>query len=109
MKWLYLFTSIVCEVLGTTLLKLSADNASHRWKYAIGVVVLYGLCFAFLGGAMRHFSLSVVYATWSGVGVGLLAIIGIVFFDDSINPLKLASFLLVILGIVGLNMSGIAH
>lgn len=109
MKWVFLISSIVCEVVGTTCLKLYTDGSPHRVAYAAGVAVFYVACFSLLGGAMKHFSLSVVYATWSGVGVGVLAIVGVLFFGDSLNLLKVVSFGLVILGVVGLNMSGMSH
>ena len=50
---------------------------------------------------MKHFSLGTVYATWSGMGIGLLALIGVAFFKDDINMLKVASFFLVIAGVAG--------
>ena len=109
MKWIYLIASITTEVLGTICLKLASGETEHAGRYVVGVVVFYSLCFGFLGQAMRHFSLSVVYATWSGVGVGLLALIGVVVFGDSINLLKVVSFIMVIAGVVGLNMSGMSH
>lgn len=109
MKWFWLISSIICEVIGTTCLKLSSEGGKHTVWYSTGVVVFYVACFALLGGAMRHFSLSVVYATWSGLGVGLLALIGVIFFGDEITLLKLLSLALIIIGIVGLNMSGISH
>ena len=109
MKWLWLVASIACEVLGTTSLKLASNGGSGSIKYGIGVIVLYGLCFGLLGQCMNHFSLGTLYATWSGLGVALLAVIGVIYFGDSIGPMKVFSFLLLIAGIVGLNLSGISH
>ncbi|MEM9353687.1 MAG: multidrug efflux SMR transporter [Planctomycetota bacterium] len=109
MGWLWLLGSIVCEVIGTTFLKLASDGGKHSGWYSAGVVVFYVVCFALLGGAMKHFSLSTVYATWSGLGVSLLAVIGVVAFGDQINPLKILSLILVVAGVVGLNMSGVSH
>ena len=109
MKWLWLFSSIACEVFGTTLLKLSSDGGKHAFLYGIGVILSYTACFTLLAVAMKHFSISTVYATWSGLGVCLLAMIGVMFFGDDINLLKVGSFLLIIAGVVGLNMSGISH
>ncbi len=109
MKWIWLLLSIVCEILGTTSLKLSSEDNPHRFKYALGVVIFYVLCFAFLGQCMKHFSLGTLYATWSAVGVALLAVIGVIFFGDDINATKVISFILLIVGVVGLNLSGISH
>jgi len=103
MKWIWLILSI------TTCLKLSAENGPHALKYWIGVMVFYTLCFGLLGQSMKDFSLGTLYATWSGVGVAILAIVGVVFFGDEINAMKVISFILLIAGVVGLNMSGLAH
>jgi small multidrug resistance pump len=109
MKWCWLFSSIACEVIGTTCLKLASDDGKNAGWYSLGVLLFYAACFTQLGVAMKHFSLGTVYATWSGLGVSLLALIGIVFWGDEINLLKTVSFALVIAGIVGLNMSGMSH
>ncbi|MEW4486504.1 multidrug efflux SMR transporter [Thalassoglobus sp. JC818] len=109
MGWLWLLSSIVCEVIGTTFLKLASEGDERSGLYSFCVVVLYIACFALLGVAMRHFPLSTVYATWSGLGVSLLAIIGVMMFGDQINPLKVISLVLVLVGIVGLNFSGVSH
>ena len=109
MKWLFLICSITCEVIGTTFLKLSSEGGKNSYLYGMGVIVFYVACFTFLGFAMKHFSLGTLYATWSGLGVSLLAVIGILFFGDEINLLKIVSFALVIAGIVGLNISGMTH
>ncbi|MEM0927522.1 MAG: multidrug efflux SMR transporter [Planctomycetota bacterium] len=107
--WLWLIGSIVCEVVGTTFLKLASAGGKHTVGYTVGVGVFYVTSFALLSIAMRYFSLSTVYATWSGLGVSLLAVIGVIAFGDQVNALKIISLLLVIAGIVGMNMSGISH
>lgn len=109
MKWVWLFSSILCEVIGTVFLKLSSDGGKHTYWYGAGVVLCYLSCFTLLAFAMKHFSVSTVYATWSGMGICLLALIGVLFFGDNINWLKIVSFVLVIAGVVGLNLSGMTH
>ena len=109
MKWLWLFSSIGCEIVGTTCLKLASQGGKYAGWYWAGVSLFYLACFALLGGAMRHFALSTVYATWSGLGVALVAVIGVVAFADPINLLKIVSLAMIIAGIIGLNLSGISH
>ena len=109
MKWVLLFSSILCEVIGTTFLKLSSEGGKRADLYGLGVLIFYGACFTLLGFAMKHFSVGTVYATWSGLGVCLIPMIGIVFFGDEVSWLKIASFILVIAGVIGLNLSGASH
>ena len=109
MKWLWLCSAIFCEVVGTTCLKLASQGGKYAGWYGAGVALFYIACFALLGGAMRHFALSTVYATWSGLGVALVAVIGIVAFADPINLLNLVSLGMIIAGIIGINLSGISH
>ena len=106
MKWRFLLSSICCEVIGTTFLKLASSGGKFVYWYGAGVVLLYAACFVLLALAMKHFSVGTVYATWSGMGVCLLALIGVVFFDDEITFVTFVSFCLVIAGVVGLNLSG---
>jgi len=49
---------------------------------------------------------SMAYAIWSGVGTALITLIGIWYFKESISVMKLASIGLIIIGVVGLHLSG---
>lgn len=109
MGWIWLIGAIVCEVIGTTLLKVASYGGKYVVVCSIGVAIFYVACFALLGGAMKHFPLGTVYAVWSGIGVSLLAVIGVVWFHDEINAAKVVSLGLIVAGIVGLNMSGVSH
>lgn len=108
-KWLYLLASILFEVLGTSSLKLATQQGRILTIYTLLVVLCYLASFFFLGISMRHFDLSVVYAIWSGLGVTLVALIGIFVFNDQITPLKAGSMALIVIGIVGLNYADISR
>ena len=48
-------------------------------------------------------------AVWTGIGAAGTAIYGMVFLDDVVSTLKLVSISLVILGVIGLQLSGSSH
>jgi small multidrug resistance pump len=43
---------------------------------------------------------------WAGVGTAAVAIIGMTLLDEPAGLLKIASIALIIVGVVGLNLSG---
>ncbi len=56
--------------------------------------------------ALRRIDISVAYAIWSGVGTAVITTIGILWFKEPLNALKLISIALIVIGLVGLNLSG---
>lgn len=107
MKWLFLFLAILFEISGTTLLKLS-DGWTRLWP-TLGMAAAYAACFYCLSLALQKIEMGVAYAVWSAVGIAILTLIGVLFFKESLGPIKLASLALIVLGVVGLNLSGGAH
>lgn len=106
-SWLYLIGAIVLEVAGTTCMKLSEGFA--KLVPSILIFVFYALSFTALTIALKTIDVSVVYAIWSGIGTALIATIGILYFKESVTILKFASIGLIIIGVVGLNLSGMKH
>ncbi|MEA1961352.1 MAG: multidrug efflux SMR transporter [Bacillota bacterium] len=109
MKWIWLMSSIICEVAGTTALKLVSQGGRYTTFWIVSVFVFYIACFGLMGITFRYFDLGLVYAIWSGIGITLMAIIGLLFFGDSMNMMKFFSIVLIIMGIAGLNLSGVSH
>jgi small multidrug resistance pump len=107
MSWYYLVAAIICEVCGTTCMKLS-DGFTKRTPSTL-MWIFYICSFIGLTYAVKRLDISVVYAIWSGLGTALIAVIGIYWFQESANLMKLCSLALIILGIVGLNLSGAGH
>ncbi len=103
MAWLLLAATILIEVAGTTLLKLSR-GFSEVWP-AVGAFTCYGLALAGLNLTLKHIDLSIAYAIWSGAGTALVAVIGIIWFRESASALKIVSLGLIVIGVVGLQLA----
>ena len=107
MSWLFLFLAIISEVTGTICMKLSIGFT--KLLPSVSMVIFYGISLTSFTFAIKKIDVSVAYAIWSGMGTVLIAIIGIFLFKESLNALKIISIGLVIIGVVGLNVSGGGH
>jgi small multidrug resistance pump len=103
--WTALTAAITAEVLATLALKPAGDGSVPA---IAGVVVGYVASFALMLVVLRKMEVSIAYAIWAGAGTALIAVLGMTFLGESTDAVKLASILLVIIGVVGLNLSG-AH
>lgn len=106
-EWLWLIFAIILEVLGTTCLKIS--HGLEKVTPSILTFVFYAFSFTCLAIALKKFEVGIAYAIWSGLGTALIAVIGIVYFSESLTFLKIFSIILIILGVVGLNLVRGAH
>ena len=103
MSWVLMIIAILFEVSGTTMMKLS-QGFTHRLP-TILMFVFYGIGFIPLSLAMRRLPISVAYAVWSGLGMAIITVIGFLWFKEPLTPVKLISITLIIIGVVGLNLS----
>ena len=102
MHYLYLTLAIVLEVLATAL--LGKSEGFTKWLFAVGSLLSYGVCFYFLSLALKNIPLGVAYAIWSGVGIVLTAIVGILVFKSKIDLPFILGALLIIAGVVVINL-----
>ncbi|MEL6298545.1 MAG: multidrug efflux SMR transporter [Pseudomonadota bacterium] len=103
MAWILLAVTVLFEVAGTTLMKLS--NGLTVLLPSIGVFVCYFISLGILTLVLKSIPLSVAYAIWSGAGTALTATVGIYIFGEGLTALKAFSLALVIAGVVGLQLS----
>lgn len=101
--WFILVAAILLEVAGTTSLKLS-DGLSKLLP-TVCTALFYIASVGTLAIAVKNIEVSIAYAVWAGAGTALIAMIGIVYFNESANMVKVFSILLIITGVVGLNLS----
>lgn len=103
MPWLFLAGSILTEVAATTALKLS--EGFTRPVPSIVVVVGYITAFGLLSQALtRGMPLGVAYGVWAAIGVALVAIVGAVFFGESMTWVQVGGVALVIAGVLALEL-----
>ena len=104
MHWLYLFAAIAFEVSGTTCMKLS--EGFTKPLPSIGIFVFYCSSIVSLTMAVKTIDISIAYAIWSAVGVAVIATIGAVFFHEQLTPMRIFFLAVIIIGVIGLNLSG---
>ena len=103
MPWLYLLLAILLEVAGTTALKFSDGFARIIPSILVGVFYLISMGMMIM--AVKTMEIGLVYAIWSGLGTAIITGIGIVYFGESFSMVKAGCIALIILGVVGLQLS----
>ncbi|MBL8586888.1 MAG: quaternary ammonium compound efflux SMR transporter SugE [Methylobacteriaceae bacterium] len=102
MAWLILFAAGLCEIGWAVGLKYT-DDYTRLWP-TLATLATMALSVALLGLALKSLPLGTAYAVWTGIGAVGVAILGVVLFDESIDPLRLGSIALIVAGIVGLKL-----
>jgi len=104
MAWFYLLIAGMMEVVWAVALKLS-DGFTRPLPAAV-VVVAGLLSLLFLALAVRHIPLGTAYAVWTGIGAIGVALIGILYFNESRHFWRLFFIGLIVVGVMGLRLSG---
>ncbi|MBW1951820.1 MAG: multidrug efflux SMR transporter [Deltaproteobacteria bacterium] len=104
MTWFFLILAIILEVSGTISMKLS--QGFSKFLPSLAMFIFYGFSLVSLTLALKKIDVSIAYAVWSGLGTALIATAGMMWFKEPVSVFKLISLGLVIIGIIGLNLSG---
>ena len=99
--YLILTVAIFCEVGGTMLLPVS-QNFTKIIPTTI-LAVLYLLSFYLITFVVDKIPIAIVYATWSGLGVFTVAILGYFFFKQSLSWQAVLGLFLIVTGVVLVN------
>jgi len=102
MKWLLLFTGIVAQSISATFMKLSMGFSNL--VPTVLAIVFWAISMSVFIYALKNFDLSYAFALYAGVGVVLVAVIGVLFLKEPVTTLKIGSILLIALGVAGLNI-----
>jgi small multidrug resistance pump len=102
-NWLFLALAIVLEISGTVSMKLS--EGLSRLIPTVMIFVFYGLSFTAFTMAIKKIDLVIAYAIWAGLGTAGITLIGFLYFKETASLSKLICLSLIIVGVVGLNLS----
>ena len=100
--YIVLFLAIIFEVIGTMLLPVS-QNFTKLLPSSI-LLFSYGISFYFLAVVTQKLSLSVVYATWSGMGVFTVALLSYIFYKQTLNWQSIVGLFLIVVGVTIVNI-----
>jgi|DEB0MinimDraft_6_1074348.scaffolds.fasta_scaffold53119_1 multidrug transporter EmrE-like cation transporter len=95
----HLASSIILEVGSTLLLKKTSSNI----LFFLPIYTGYITSFTILPLALKKYSLTDIYAIWSGTGICLTYMFDIILFKEKIIIKKLFGILLILYGILFLN------
>jgi small multidrug resistance pump len=102
-----LLIAILSEVAATSALKAS-DGFRNVVPSAV-VVIGYGAAFYFLSLALRTIPMGVAYAIWSGIGIVLISVAGLVLYGQKLDMAAVAGIALIVAGVFVLQvLSGTA-
>ena len=103
MSWMILIIAGISEVVWATALKMS--NGFTNVKADIVFVIGTAMSVWLLSVAMKSIPMGTAYAVWTGIGAIGGVIVGIIMFGEAATLLRLASVVLIIIGIAGLKLS----
>ena len=99
---LVFFVAILSEVIATSALKFS--DGFTKIVPSVIVVVGYGFSFYLISLILKELPIGTTYAIWSGVGIILTAIIGMIFWHEQMDWARGLGITLIIAGIVLINL-----
>ncbi len=101
MGYIYLAIAIVSEVIATTALKSSMSFT--RLVPSLIVVVGYSIAFYTLSLTLKTITVGVAYAIWAGLGIVLIAILGMIVHHETIDLPGVLGMTLIVTGVVVLQ------
>lgn len=102
MAYLFLAIAIISEVIATSALK--ASDGFTKLIPSILVVVGFGVAFYCLSIVLKTIPVGVAYAIWSGLGIILISIAGLLFFGQKLDLPAIIGMGLIICGVVIMNV-----
>lgn len=106
MNWIILTIAGLFEIGWVVGLKYT-EGFTRLWP-SVGTVTCMMISFVLLGVAMKSLPLGTAYAVWVGIGMVGAAVLGMVLFSEAVNPVRLISLSLIIIGVIGLHLSSSA-
>ena len=99
--YIFLIAAIFCEVAGTMLLPVSQNFT--KLIPTVALSVFYLTAFYLLTFVVDKLPIAIVYATWSGLGIFTIAILGYIFFKQTLAWQAIAGLFLIVVGVILVN------
>ena len=109
MAWVYLLIAGLLEVVWAYFMKQSA-GFTRLWP-SVATLGFMAVSFGLLSLAMKSMPMGTAYVVWTGIGAVGAFIVGVVFLQEHLSPLRVVAALLVLAGLVLFRLApgGEAH
>ncbi|WP_337031878.1 multidrug efflux SMR transporter [Paenibacillus illinoisensis] len=102
MNWVFLIMAGLFEMLGV--LMINKWNKDRNVLSILLLVTGFGLSFWLLSLAMKTLPMGTAYAVWTGIGASGGAVLGMIFYGESRNALRILFIAMVLGSAVGLKL-----
>jgi quaternary ammonium compound-resistance protein SugE len=102
LAWVYLISAGLLEVVWASAMKYS-EGFSKLAPSVLAIAAVMSSLYL-LSLALKTIPLGMGYAIWVGIGASLVAVYGMVFFQEPVSFAHIACICLIIGGVIGLNL-----
>ena len=99
--YILLVIAIAGEIISTGTLK--ATEGFTKWIPSMICILAISICMYTMSHAMKILPIGITYATWSGVGIVALSLIGVFKYKQIPNFATIVGLILIIAGVVIVN------
>ena len=100
--YLFLAGAVFFEVAGTMLLPVSQNFT--KLVPTVALSIFYLCAFYLLTFVANKIPIAIMYASWSGLGIFSIAILGYIFFNQTLTWQSISGLFLIVLGVILVNV-----
>ena len=100
MAWLWIWIAAACEIVWA--IGLKATDGFTKPKATIVTLVAYVASLLCLERGVRYIPVGTSYAVWTGVGAAGTAVLGMVLYGESREPVRIVFLFVIAAGVAGL-------
>lgn len=102
LAWIFLVFAGLSEIAWAIGIKMTHGFTHFEWS--VFTIFFMIISFFLLAKALQSIPIGTAYAIFTGTGTAGAAIIGILYLQESANWMKLASLVVLLIGLIGLKM-----
>lgn len=102
MSWIVLIVAGVFEMLGVVM--IGQVHKRRSWVSLALLIACFGLSFLLLAVAMKTLPMGVAYAVWTGIGASGGSVLGMLWFGEPRNGLRIVCIAAVLGATIGLKL-----
>ena len=99
--YIFLVFAIIFEITGTSFVKDTAGFT--RWLPSAICLVTICISYYLMSHVVAYVPLGITYATWAGLGIASITIIGIIKYNQVPNIPTIIGLILIIIGVIIVN------